>query len=289
MICESCGKDRVIAARGLCRTCYSRWQRGGTVAYIRPLKDRTCSVEGCTNRVHGQGLCNKHLLRLRRTGTTDEGRQYTHIQRKPDSLRTTHDLYPVWAEFVRRKNPRPVVETWKDFDTFIAQVTPRPGRRFRIYGRDRSLPLGPDNYEWKEAAVEKLPGEDRAAYAKRQREAHRAMYPGAYKDSNLRKSFGEDFGLERFDAMHQSQNGKCAMCGSAEVAKTRTGEARMLCVDHDHRTGQVRALLCSACNTILGAAQDDVRILQAAIAYLERHNAQPGETRFTLDATTERG
>jgi hypothetical protein len=42
----------------------------------------------------------------------------------------------------------------------------------------------------------------------------------------------------------------------------------MLAVDHDHETGQVRALLCSTCNIMIGHAQDDVSILARAIQYL---------------------
>jgi len=271
MECVSCGQDRPIAARGLCRTCYGRWQKGGTVDYVRPLKSRVCSVEGCTSRVHGQGLCNKHLLRLRRTGTVDEGRTYTHKQRDPDNLRHTHDLYPIWAEFVRKKNPRPVVEAWKDFDTFIAQVPPRPGRRWRIYGLDRSQPIGPDNYEWKESAIEKEPGESAEDYARRQRLAHRAMYPNAYKDSNLRRTFGPGFGFDQYAEMADAQDNRCAICGEHETALGNAGERKHLAVDHDHSTGKIRGLLCTGCNTGLGLFRDDpVRIAQA-IAYLAKH------------------
>lgn len=280
MVCLSCGVDRPIAARGLCRTCYGRWQKGGTVAYIRPLKDRVCSVAGCQNRVHGQGLCNKHLLRLRRTGTVDQGREYTHQLRDPDDLKTTHDLYAVWAEFGRKNNPRPVVEAWKDFDTFIAQVAPRPGRRFRIYGVNRDQPIGPDNYIWKEASIEKLPGEDPKDYAKRQQRAHREMYPGQYKDSNLKRNFGSDFGFDKWSEMWEAQNGKCAICGNVEVAKDRKGKVKMIATEHDHRTNAIRALTCQACNSIMAHAEDDVRILQAVVEYLIKHKAEPGETRF---------
>lgn len=283
MICESCGQDRPIAARGLCRTCYGRWQKGGTVDYIRPLKNRVCSVEGCLSRVHGQGLCSKHLLRLRRTGTTDEGRSYTHQQRDPDNLRSTHDLYPVWAEFKRKKNPRPVVPGWLDFDVFISQVVPRPGRRWRIYGIDRNQPMGPDNYIWKESSVEKLPGESDRDYAARQRLAHRAMYPNSYKDANLRRTFGPDFGFDQYAVMAEAQNNLCAITGKHETALGNAGERKHLAVDHNHQTDAIRQLLTTNCNTGIGLLGDDIPTLIKAALYLAKHDPE-GNGQAKIDA-----
>lgn len=39
-------------------------------------------------------------------------------------------------------------------------------------------------------------------------------------------------------------------------------------VDHDHTTGKVRGLLCHSCNTFLGFAKDNPKILKMAIQYL---------------------
>jgi hypothetical protein len=45
----------------------------------------------------------------------------------------------------------------------------------------------------------------------------------------------------------------------------------MLAVDHCHRSGRVRGLLCASCNTALGLLADDVNRIMAAAIYLERH------------------
>lgn len=59
------------------------------------------------------------------------------------------------------------------------------------------------------------------------------------------------------------QDGLCALCGGSP-------SKRALHVDHDHKTGMVRGLLCHWCNTALGAFRDDPKILRRAIEYLGR-------------------
>ena len=63
------------------------------------------------------------------------------------------------------------------------------------------------------------------------------------------------------------QGGGCAICG----LKSR----HRLVVDHCHVCDRVRGLLCHGCNLGLGNYCDDVRRLQAAIAYLQRSRRQP--------------
>jgi hypothetical protein len=46
-------------------------------------------------------------------------------------------------------------------------------------------------------------------------------------------------------------------------------------IDHDHETGEVRGLLCRACNTLLGCVQDDAKLLGRAINYLIKHARLP--------------
>lgn len=67
-----------------------------------------------------------------------------------------------------------------------------------------------------------------------------------------------------------AQGGVCAACGFPET-KTTQGQVRMLAVDHDHETGEVRSLLCSACNTSIGLLGDDIERIEAAARYLESY------------------
>lgn len=72
-----------------------------------------------------------------------------------------------------------------------------------------------------------------------------------------------------YDAMLASQAGRCAICASNDP-KTKSGYFH---VDHDHETGQVRALLCKPCNHVLGFASDNPETLMAAAVYLSKFSA----------------
>lgn len=81
------------------------------------------------------------------------------------------------------------------------------------------------------------------------------------------KQAGYGITIDEYDAMVARQRGRCAIC---RCRPEDVGE-RWLSVDHDHRTGRVRSLLCRSCNTLLGRADDSVLLLKRAIRYLEAH------------------
>lgn len=70
------------------------------------------------------------------------------------------------------------------------------------------------------------------------------------------------------DRMTAEQGGVCAICGMLPDGK---GAMSILHVDHDHETGQVRAMLCPKCNKGLGSFRDNPALLQKAAWYLLRH------------------
>ena len=80
------------------------------------------------------------------------------------------------------------------------------------------------------------------------------------RDWVLRKKFG--ITLSAYLSMKEGQDGKCIIC--------KIKSKRNLCVDHDHKTGEIRGLLCLGCNTGLGNFKDNVNILSAAIKYLNK-------------------
>jgi hypothetical protein len=86
----------------------------------------------------------------------------------------------------------------------------------------------------------------------------------------FKRYYGIDF--KEYQKMHDDQNGLCAICGNPETA-VHDGKARSLAVDHDHETGEVRQLLCRACNSGIGHLNDDMNRVEAAFLYLKRHQA----------------
>ena len=89
-------------------------------------------------------------------------------------------------------------------------------------------------------------------------------------DAYILKTYG--ITGDQYRALYAAQGGKCAIC------KVATGKRKRLAVDHDHKTGEVRGLLCGSCNhRLLGAAHESVELLQRAIDYL---NSPPA--RLTL-------
>lgn len=82
-----------------------------------------------------------------------------------------------------------------------------------------------------------------------------------------RKYLLKQYGLTLFDyeQMYKNQKGKCALCGKFEKSKHTFN----LSVDHCHKTGKVRGLLCRTCNIMLGVADDNTNFLKKAIQYLK--------------------
>jgi len=74
------------------------------------------------------------------------------------------------------------------------------------------------------------------------------------------------YGIEQedFERMVIERDGKCDMCH-----KVPTGKRKTLCIDHDHSTGKIRGLLCSACNNGLGFLGDNVDIPAKVQQYLQ--------------------
>ena len=82
----------------------------------------------------------------------------------------------------------------------------------------------------------------------------------------LKESYGMTEADYRF--MLEFQNNSCAICKTI----TPTGKWKVFAVDHCHKTGKVRGLLCNECNRGMGLLKDDAFLLRKAAEYLDNYN-----------------
>lgn len=80
--------------------------------------------------------------------------------------------------------------------------------------------------------------------------------------------------ISDYNKMLERQNNLCAICKKPETQlKKKYNKIKMLSVDHCHKTGKIRGLLCHKCNTGIGSLCESRSILQSAINYLLSHES----------------
>ena len=87
-----------------------------------------------------------------------------------------------------------------------------------------------------------------------------------YEESRISRIRMYGIDVPDYERMLEEQNGGCYLCGKKPEGK------RALDIDHDHKTGKVRGLLCSNHNRGLGLLDDDIKILIKALEYLVKQN-----------------
>jgi hypothetical protein len=78
-------------------------------------------------------------------------------------------------------------------------------------------------------------------------------------NTHLKATYG--ITIDEYDQLFESQDGTCWICDGGT-------SKRFLAVDHDHKTGEVRGLLCATCNKTLGKFRDNPERFDKAAAYL---------------------
>lgn len=95
----------------------------------------------------------------------------------------------------------------------------------------------------------------------------KARDPESYAAGVRRRALQFSYGItvEDYEKLFKAQKGKCAICGTSDPGQGK----KHLCVDHCHKTGKVRGLLCHQCNRALGLLSDSAKILEKSIKYLK--------------------
>ena len=236
MLCSNC-KDKEAVAKKLCKACYSRLRRTGSLEKTNIPNTGVCLIDGCGQPVFGRGKCSLHYAR------------------------SQHPLRNTW-KLIRSRYPGQTPDHWARFDDFLAEIGERPSAFHQLRRIDDTRPYASDNVRWVEP-VAKLDDyftpDQRAAYV---------------REWTLNRKY--QIGRTKYGELDRSQDGKCAICCEPEIfVNPKTKTTQKLSVDHDHATGVTRGLLCVRCNRMLGYARDNKDIFTRAIAYLAKHESPP--------------
>ena len=113
---------------------------------------------------------------------------------------------------------------------------------------------------------------DRREYLKSWRAAnkdHVSAYDKARKTPEIRRASRlrvYNITIDKYNKLLEKQSHQCAICHIKQEDLPY-----VLCVDHDHKTQQVRGLLCNACNTALGLLKENPEIILRALKYLQSY------------------
>lgn len=106
-----------------------------------------------------------------------------------------------------------------------------------------------------------------------QRYSYRSQWrrnnPEKEKAGKLRNRFG--LSLQQFKDMLEDQGNKCGVCG----IDLSNGGMNHPCVDHDHKTGMVRGILCRRCNSGIGSLKDEPKLLNRAVKWIRKGGLTP--------------
>lgn len=73
--------------------------------------------------------------------------------------------------------------------------------------------------------------------------------------------------FSNYEALLKDQLGGCGICGKDKKANNNIH----LAVDHCHKTGKVRSLLCRTCNIGIGLLAECPEIIEKALKYIKKH------------------
>lgn len=104
-------------------------------------------------------------------------------------------------------------------------------------------------------ATLKLPGEKRNQHLARMRRAHNKRRHG--------------LSVEEYDRLLAEYGDFCAICGCSLIRSKRCH------IDHDHRTNEIRGVLCNKCNMAIGLLRERPDLLKAAELYLRQGGVLP--------------
>lgn len=122
----------------------------------------------------------------------------------------------------------------------LSEFNKHKGRKFNVAGRCRQC---------------------QSIYHKKWYENNKTVMKEKFRKSSYFSRYNTT--IEYYNQLLKKQNNSCAICHTKKCTTNKR-----FAIDHNHKTGVIRGLLCSECNTGLGKFKDDPNLLVNAIAYL---------------------
>lgn len=129
-------------------------------------------------------------------------------------------------------------------------------------GEEKPLDAFAKRYDPRRSPEARYPSCKRCVYLRRKAngtERRRSLLKGRRQGLEKR-----GFSVELYENLVKEQDNACAIC--------HRPQEKFLDIDHNHKTGAIRALLCRRCNLGLGYFLDDPELLERAKSYLELHS-----------------
>jgi hypothetical protein len=159
------------------------------------------------------------------------------------------------------RHPEALVASRKKYNERHPEAAKESSRRYRENNREKVIAARIKDRnrqkQWRENNRDKI---------KQQRISYKATHTLLEKARRLRKYYG--ISLDDFQKKIDEQGGACAICRKPGWGRNKP------CLDHDHKTGQIRSVLCAKCNLVLGLIGDDSKIALALAEYLITHSSR---------------
>jgi predicted nucleic acid-binding Zn ribbon protein len=306
--CKATGCSRKISVRGYCNIHYQKMHRWGNIHgkkskcevcgktfFVKSGRQKTCS-NACSKQLKEQRLADFRSTQLSVKKQRDClicGKSFMAKTSQVTCSQACRDLhlheYETRRARERRKTPRAVPCEWcgKTFVPVTHAKTCSAACR-ALFTKAKRAAKGQLLIERKckvcgtKFRVGVLNNRTITCSAKcrgiraheKQKESYLARKTSrrgqALRAENLKMRFR--LTQEDYTRMLTAQRGKCAICGTSEP-----GTSGVFAVDHDHRTGRIRGLLCRSCNVGIGNLRDEPTLLQAALKYLEQRHQEDTE------------
>lgn len=250
LICQECGKEfETQSWNSNAKFCNYSCKTKNQSSDLIEISCKNCDTlfkrkSHLVNRnSSGNNFCSKLCSDKYNTGTN-------HYEWKPDLY---NNFIPKKRNAMKSQTQRSIIRRARKLNISVdellkveqeEQIKIDNGYRFCTHCKQWKLPNNTNHY-CKECS----------------KEVNKESYDPIKQRINNLKKYG--INVEEYDDLLKKQNNRCYICNIHQKDLDRA-----LSVDHCHKTGKVRGLLCGNCNRILGVINDDVEIAKRIVEYL---------------------